>query len=68
MPSPSIPCCVASLNQQREQAVEHHKVEHQKQCSDGTIAPCQSTAKMYTTIENGKVVVKPILTRSESDK
>lgn len=55
MPVPTTPCCTAVLNQQQEETVQYHN-----QCSDTTITPCKNTTGRRTTIEDGRVVVRPL--------
>jgi len=51
--SPSGACCVAVMNQQREQRnYQHH------QCTDTSVKPCQKVSKYCTVVEDGRVVVK----------
>ena len=58
MSAPAASSCVVVLNQQREQTIQHH--EH---CDQVTIAPCKALSGTCTIVENGQVVVKPVLVK-----
>ncbi len=51
----SCACCVAVLNQQREQ-----NIQHKKECQGVSDNQCKKSAKSCTVVENGRVVVKPL--------
>lgn len=53
MAVPTASTCAVVLNQQREQAIQHHE-----QCDRVTIVPCKAVSSHCTVVENGKVVVK----------
>jgi hypothetical protein len=56
MSAPTASSCIVVLNQQREQAIQHHN----EQCDKASIAPCRALSSSCTIVENGKVVVRPI--------
>ncbi len=49
------PCCVAVMNQQREQ-----RNYQQHECAEKPVNPCQKVTKYCTVVEDGRVVVKPL--------
>lgn len=53
MTAPVGPSCIVVLNQQREQAIQHHE-----QGDKPEIAPCKALSHSCTIVENGQVVVK----------
>jgi hypothetical protein len=61
MSAPTASSCIVILNQQREQAIQHHNEQyHNEQCAKASIAPCKALLSSCTIVENGKVVVRPI--------
>ncbi|MEH2267091.1 MAG: hypothetical protein V7K68_01445 [Nostoc sp.] len=52
----SCACCVVVLNQQQEQ-----NISQKNQCQDVPVNHSKSTVKSCTVVENGRVVVKPLL-------
>lgn len=48
-------CCAVTLNQQKEQNIQHHKT----QSTDVPVNNGKSTSKKCTIVEDGRVVVKP---------
>jgi hypothetical protein len=59
MSSTPCPCCAVILNQQQEQNISHHK-----QCQDVPENHSKSVVKNCTVVENGRVVVKPLPTKT----
>lgn len=55
MAAPTASSCIVVLNQQREQAIQHHD-----QCDKASIAPFKALTHSCTIVENGRVVVKPL--------
>jgi hypothetical protein len=55
MAAPTASSCIVVLNQQREQAIQHHD-----QYDKAPIAPCNALTHSCTIVENGRVVVKPL--------
>jgi hypothetical protein len=57
------PCCVAVINQQRQQ-----RNYQQHQCADTSVKPCQQVTKYCTVVEDGRVVVKPLPSVSQESE